>query len=242
MKLTILSSSSSANGYVIQSEKEAIVLECGCPFIMCEKAVHFNISKIAGCLVSHEHGDHAKYINDYARYLPVYATQGTWQKVGECSPHYLNVLQPLKQTKVGNFTVLAFPTQHDAKEPCGFLISHKDFGGCLLFATDTYYVKYKFANLAYIMIECNYEEKKLQGNVDALLIPPSVAARVRKSHMSLHNCIALLQANDLSKVKGIFLLHLSQNNSNPISFLQSVQSATGKYVAIATKWLEIELM
>ena len=237
----MLSSNSAANGYVLHNESEALVLECGCPFIMCEKALHFNISKVSGCLVSHEHGDHAKYVADYARYLPVHATQGTWDALGGTA-HNQNVLPLLKPIKVGNFTVLAFPTQHDAKDPCGFLVSHKEFGGCLLFATDTFYVKYKFANLAYVMIECNYEEKKLRNNVDALIVPPSVAARVRKSHLSLHNCLELLKANDLSNVKGIFLLHLSQNNSNPTSFLQSVQAATGKYVAIAKKGLSIELM
>lgn len=238
MIIKVLASGSFANGYVIENDNEALVLECGCNLLTCEKALHYRLHKVAGCFVTHEHKDHARYIKDYATYMPVYATQGTLQACGCASTVNCKPLAPLKQISVGGFKVLAFPTQHDAIEPCGFLIDHPDLGGSLLFATDTFYLKYKFKNLSYILLECNYDKEKLFSNIASGEVPPSLAKRVQQSHMSLSQCIATLKANNLSNVRGIMLIHLSQSNINAKIALQSVAEATGRYCTIASSGLE----
>ena len=238
MKLTVLNSGSSANGYVLQHEGEAIVLECGCPLLSCEKAMFFRMSEVKAVLVTHEHKDHSRYIEDYSAYLPVYATAGTIRGCG-ASAERARLLVMSKPHRFGSFTVLPFPTEHDAEEPCGFLISHPACGK-ILFATDTYYLRYKFKGLSYIMLECNYEQHILDDNVAKLVIVPSVRSRVMRSHMSLKTCISTLKANDLSNVKGIILLHTSSNNGDKNLFRQEVEKATGKYVAVAERHLEME--
>lgn len=55
MVLSVISSSSEANGYIIQNENEALILECGCKLIDVKKTLNWNIRKVAGCLISHEH-------------------------------------------------------------------------------------------------------------------------------------------------------------------------------------------
>ena len=65
MQLTILGSGSTGNGYVLQTEHEALVIECGMPRQDCLAALGYSTAKVQGCLVTHEHGDHAKYIEDY---------------------------------------------------------------------------------------------------------------------------------------------------------------------------------
>ena len=90
------------------------------------------------------------------------------------------------------------------------------------------------------MLECNYEQHILDDNVAKLVIVPSVRSRVMRSHMSLKTCISTLKANDLSNVKGIILLHTSSNNGDKNLFRQEVEKATGKYVAVAEKHLEME--
>lgn len=52
--------------------------------------------------------------------------------------------------------MLPVKTEHDAKEPLGFLIYSRTTREKLLFATDTYYIRYRFPGLTHIMIECNY--------------------------------------------------------------------------------------
>ena len=57
MQMFVVNSGSSGNGYVIQNDREALVIECGCRLMdVKRKAVDFNVSKIVGAVVSHEHG------------------------------------------------------------------------------------------------------------------------------------------------------------------------------------------
>ena len=55
-KLKCLGSSSNGNGYILENENEALLIECGCGLMDCKKAMNFKTSKIVGALVSHEHG------------------------------------------------------------------------------------------------------------------------------------------------------------------------------------------
>ena len=55
MKLQVLGSSSAGNGYIIGNDNEVIVIEAGIKLKEIKKALDFNISKIRGVLISHEH-------------------------------------------------------------------------------------------------------------------------------------------------------------------------------------------
>ena len=67
MKLKVLGSSSSGNCYILESDTEALIIEAGLPFIEVKKALNFNVRKIVGVVVSHSHGDHAKYVAEYKK-------------------------------------------------------------------------------------------------------------------------------------------------------------------------------
>ena len=84
MRLTILGSSSAANGYVLDNGREALVLECGCPLIDLQRAVDFDLRRVAGVLLTHEHGDHARHALKYIKAaLPLYASEGTLMRLPE---------------------------------------------------------------------------------------------------------------------------------------------------------------
>ncbi len=55
MKLKVLGSGSSGNCYILHNETEALIIEAGFPFMEVKKALDFNISKIQGVVISHEH-------------------------------------------------------------------------------------------------------------------------------------------------------------------------------------------
>lgn len=147
----------------------------------------------------------------------------------------------MRLLQVGNFKVIAFKTEHDAAEPCGFIIQLPDRSK-MLFATDTYYLHYTFKNINYWLLECNYDLDILRKNVLDGTVHPKVAERVQRSHMSLAQCIKTLQSNDLSQTKEIILIHLSSQNSIRQMFVDEVSAATGKFVVAAEKGLQIELM
>ncbi len=82
MKLKILGSSSSGNGYVLVSENESLIIEAGVRVIEVKKALNFQVSKVAGCIVTHEHGDHSAFADEYIKAgFDVFMSRGTASKV-----------------------------------------------------------------------------------------------------------------------------------------------------------------
>ena len=205
MKLHVLGSSSSGNCYLFQSEKtgEVLAVEAGVKFNKVKKVLDFNLNSIVGCIVSHEHGDHAKCVGDFINAcIPCYMSQGTKHALGFSSSYWAKGLLPF--------------------EPYGYLIRHEECG-TVLFATDTYFLKYKFPGLNNVMLECNYSKEILDANFTAGRIDKKRYERTIKSHMSYDNCLLTLQANDLSQVCNILLLHLSDNNSNATEFIHGIE-------------------
>lgn len=241
MQLKILGSSSAGNGYVFDNGKEALLVECGMPYKSVQKSVDFDISRIAGAIISHEHGDHAKHVHKVldAR-IPCYMSAGTATALRLDNNALVRQTEEFKAYRLGGFTIQGFSVQHDAAEPFGYLIHHEEMG-TVLFATDTYYLKYKFAGLSNIMIECNYRLDILEANVEAGRIAKPQRDRTIKSHLSYETCKETLLANDLSKVNNVVLIHLSPGNSNASEFKQGILEATGKIVHIAEKGMTINL-
>ena len=232
IEIKTLATGSTGNCYHITDGSTSLLLECGISFKQIQKALNFKTSDLAGVLVTHEHKDHCKAVKDVAdRGRDIYMSQGTMDAIG-IEHHRFKAIKNKKPFRIGTWTILSFDVQHDAAEPFGFLITNQ-VGDKLLFATDTYYIKYKFPGLTHIMIECNYSQQVLDENVTYGRTPEFLRDRIMKSHFSLENVLEFLRVNDLSRVQEIHLLHLSDSNSNEIEFKTRVQAATGKLVYVA---------
>lgn len=239
MELKILGSSSKGNCYLLDNGKEALMIECGIAFKNVQKAVDFDITRIKACIISHEHGDHAKHVKRCLdAMIPCYMSDGTRNALGLASHPLAHAMTENVLHKIGNFGVLPFDTEHDAAQPFGYLIAHPECG-TVLFATDTYYLQYTFDGLTNILIECNYRQDILDANVEAGLIPAKLRARTMKSHCSFETCKEILQANDLSEVHNIVLIHLSDGNSNAVEFQQGIADLTHKVVTVARSGMTI---
>lgn len=239
MELKILGSGSAGNCYVFDNGKEALVVECGISFNKVKESVNFDISRIVGAIVSHEHGDHAKEVQKFidAR-IPTYMSSGTAESLSLEDNRLVCKMVECGIYHVGNFKAQPFSTQHDAAEPFGFLIYHEEMG-TVLFATDTFYLAYTFNGLKNILLECNYRLDILEANIAAGKIPAKLRDRTIKSHCSFETCKEALLANDLSAVNNIVLIHLSDGNSNAAEFQKGIQEATGKTVHIAEKGMTL---
>jgi phosphoribosyl 1,2-cyclic phosphodiesterase len=189
-------------------------------------------SRLALFLTSISHADHSKAVKDLMKAsIDCYMSQGTAEALG-LSGHRLHIIKAKQQFRIGTWTILPFETQHDAQEPLGFLLVNRD-GDKMLYATDTYYIRYRFQGLTHIAVECNYSLDILKRNVEAGLVEQALKSRIIKSHFSLEHVKEFLKANDLSKVQEIRLLHLSDGNSDAERFKREIQELTGKEVYIA---------
>lgn len=231
IEIKAFGSSSAGNCYYITDGSTPLLLEAGIKFKEVQRQLNFKTSNIAACLITHEHGDHCKSIKDVLKAgIDVYTSQGTSDALG--ITHYrIKPIQSKKQFQLGTWTILPFDVQHDVSEPLGFLLVNQ-VGEKLLFATDTYYIKYKFQGLTHVMVEANYSMKILNENILSGRTPAVMKKRLMRSHFSLENVKDFFNANDLSKVQEIWLLHLSDSNSNEEQFKRGIMELTGKMVFI----------
>lgn len=238
MKLKVVGTGSKGNCYILENEHEALIIECGVNIKFIKQALNFNVNKVAGCIVTHEHKDHSKSIVDLHKLgINTYTTSGTYNSLG-IKNHRAISLEKRKVVSIGAFKVMPFDVNHDAADPIGFIIKHNETGN-ILFLTDTFYSAYTFKNLNNIIIEANYSKKIIDAKVRAGASPEFLRNRIIKSHMSLENCVKMLKANDLSKVNNIVLIHLSDSNSHEIDFGNTVTDATNKTVIVANNGMDI---
>lgn len=226
IEFSTYASGSSGNLYRISDGSASLLIECGIPIREIRKRLNFELSNISGCLVSHGHFDHCIAVLDMMKAgIDCYMTAGAYEPLG-LSGHRLKTIKAGVQVQIGPFTVMPFATEHDAAEPVGFLI--QSGADKLLYLTDSYYCRYRFSGLNMIAVECNYHLPILQANLAAGIVPMALKNRILKSHFSLDNVKEFLKANDLSQVREIHLIYLSETNSDVDLFKTKIERLTRK--------------
>ena len=236
IEITVIASSSLGNCYAIDNGKSRLMLEYGIPWKKIKQALNFQTSGIDGCLVTHRHLDHCKAVKDATKAgLDVYLSKETAEAIS-ATGHRIHHIEAGKQFKIATWTIMPFETVHLNSDgsPClgslGFLIvSGTDR---LLFLTDSAYCKHLFSGLTHIMIEANFSNEILDRNVKSGTISNSRRKRLLDSHFSLNRVVDFIKANDMSKLREIYLLHLSSQNSDEELFKRTIQGLTGVPVIV----------
>jgi len=239
MKLKIISTGSVGNCYVLQHGINYLVIDCGVKFEQLKKGVDFKLSQVSGVLISHQHGDHSRCVNDVInRNMPIYTSSLCAGGLGISNYRDLNIIEDFKIYKIGEFTVMPLPLNHDA--PCqGFVIHHHSCGN-IVFATDTTAFNYVIPNVSHWLIEANFCAEFVQEKIDNG-IDEYLSDRTMRTHLSIQKCIKALLRNDLSKTETITLIHLSDRNSHADNFRNLAERSTGKRVYIAENGIEMDL-
>ena len=227
MKFEALASSSHGNAYIVSDRDTRILLECGVPHKKLQKLSGFSLSEFKACLVSHEHKDHAKSVQDLInRGMDVYMSYGTAVALEtDCA----TLIEDMEQFNIGSLDIVPFTTFHDAKEPLGFLIKSRVDGDVLAFATDTVNLRYQFPGLNILAIEANYD-KAILARCEKL--PEKVRHRIENAHMEIDTLCDYLSSLDLSVCREIHLLHLSDATSHEEKFLNKVKNAVPKGIKV----------
>lgn len=227
MRFEALASSSAGNAYIVSDEETHILLECGISHKKLEKLSGFSLSAFQACLVSHEHKDHAKAVEELiARGMVVYMSQGTAKAL---EVDGVELVEDMEQFNVGSLDIVPFATFHDAKEPLGFLIKSRVDGDVLAFATDTVNLRYKFPGLNILAIEANYDKHILER---CERMPEKVRYRITNSHMEIDTLCDYLRSLDLSECREIHLLHLSDATSHEGHFINKVARVVPRGIKI----------
>jgi len=162
--------------------------------------------------------------------IDCYMSEGTAAAL-KITGHRVHIVRAFEQFQVGGWQIKPFAAIHDAAEPLGFLLANHE--AKILYATDTKYIPNRFNGLTHVMIECNYSREIVKRLIASGGLDRELWRRVINSHLSLESLVSFLKANDLSQVEEIWLLHLSNNNSDAEGFRRTIQGVTGKIVRIA---------
>lgn len=226
MRIEIIASGSKGNCYIIEDSETTIMIEAGISPKEFRKISETKISDIDYCISSHIHQDHSKYIQQFMDKAIDFWVNDNMH--GLFSGHRLHCYHALEEFSLGTFKIFPFPVNHDVPN-YGFIIRSEN-GEKVVFATDTYYLDYNFVDVDYYMIESSYEASILRANLDNGMVVPEYAERLKKSHFELENLKEFFRKTCTKKTKQIYLLHLSEQNSDATLFADEIKKITGKPV------------
>lgn len=243
-----LVSGSSGNSTYIGNGDTHILIDAG---VSCKQLVEHirqlgvEPEQISALFLTHEHIDHIKGAGVLSRKynIPVYATPGTWQgignTVGDFAPENVRYVMAGQMTVVGDVCVKPFAIPHDTIEPVAYSVfteSRKltvatDIGH----ATDT--VRENIYDSDVLLFEANHDIEMLKnGSYPWPLKKRILGERGHLSNVASGETLGEIMSG---RLKYIFLGHLSKENNEPHLAYETVNNIldgcgikTGKHVQL----------
>jgi phosphoribosyl 1,2-cyclic phosphodiesterase len=215
--LYVLGSGSRGNCCAVESDGVALLIDAGFSVREVERraeAIGFDVARVAGIALTHEHGDHSCGAAGLARRLgvPVLTAPGTWSRLApvmENTEH--RSLGLCARAELGPFMLEACPTSHDAAEPLAIVVRGPDrvsIGVAYDMGRPTSAVRYLLRDLSAIVLEANHDEVQLRTSG----YPPVVQRRIAGSggHLSNRAAAELLAQLHHPGLSIVVLAHLSE--------------------------------
>lgn len=233
-------SGSSGNCSYIGDRNSGFLIDAGVDIRKVTDTLQANgidMSAVKGICLTHDHGDHMKYVYQIVRkyrHIPVYCTPKTFNgllrrhSISRRIKDYHSPIYKEFPFKIGNFEVTAFDVSHDGTDNAGFFIAHGDKS--IAVATDlgniTGRVDYYMRQAQFIVIEANYDAAMLRDGH----YPEYLKARIAADNGHLDNMVTagyLASIYDPG-IRAVFLCHLSHDNNTPQLALSAVTEALRK--------------
>ncbi len=227
MQIDVLASSSLGNAYIVSDGVTSILLDAGIPYKELQAKSDFKINGVAACILSHLHIDHSRAVKDLLKNaIDVYAPFETLTMLGVSVHHRTHIIEPLKAFAVNTFEIMAITMHHDC--PCvGYMLYSNVTNERLFFATDTYKITVNPQGVDYLILEINYQKDIVNRLVNEGIMESSIRARLLFSHFELSKALNWLKRIDKSRLKRIYVAHLSNGHSNAEEIKNAVIAETG---------------
>ena len=227
MDIKVLASSSLGNAYIVFDGTTSILLDAGIPYKELQVKSDFKVNEVAACFISHSHQDHSKAVKDLLKSaIDVYALPETLSALNVSEHYRTHSIEPLKPITVNTFEIMAVTMHHDC--PCvGYMVYSKNTNERLFFATDTYKITVNPQGIDYLILEINYQKEIVNRLVNDGIMESSIRARLLFSHYELSKALNWLKKIDKSRLKRIYVAHLSNGNANAETVKKAVIVETG---------------
>ena len=158
--------------------------------------------------------------------IDVYALPETLSALNVSEHYRTHSVEPLKPITVNTFEIMAVTMYHDC--PCvGYMVYSKNTNERLFFATDTYKITVNPQGVDYLILEINYQKEIVNRLVNEGIMESSIRARLLFSHYELSKALNWLKKIDKSRLKRIYVAHLSNGHSHAEEIKKAVIVETG---------------
>lgn len=234
VQICALRSGSSGNAVYAGLDQTHLLIDAG----VCGKAIEQSLAdldvdprQLKALFVTHEHSDHISGVGVMMRRykLPLYITEKTWaamqHRAGKVDPQLIHFIQPDIPTTIGDFSVTAFSTPHDASDPVGYRV--ETARGSFSLITDLGHlsddlIKQVSCSKA-VMIEANYDEAMLMAGHYPYILKKRISSQV--GHLSNDACAEAIITLLKQGTEYFQLAHLSKDNNYPDLALLTVTQA-----------------
>lgn len=256
LKVHVLASGSRGNAAIVEDAESGlgVLVDCGiCKrdfFARCDEA-GFDVSRLAGILITHDHGDHTKGLPVVARGLAKLGLSPTvyaLPRVVDASANVRDAAEslPLSVMSLGDCVSVAgmqahvLRTSHDAAASCAFRFEGAD-GDALGYLTDSGIVTPEahegLSGVRILALESNHDLRMLEEGPYPFVVKRRIASDV--GHLSNDQAAAELASLLSARLEAVVAMHVSETNNDyeaPVASLSSIVAREGHPARVLTAY------
>lgn len=254
LKFISFGSGSSGNCYFIYNDNGGFIIDVGIGTRMLKKYFReygLSLSSVKNILVTHDHADHVKSVGSVSRdyNLPVYSTHKVHVGISKnycvrhkIQPSCVKIIEVGRTFQLDDFEITPFHVPHDSTDNVGYRICYDGIVFCIM--TDVGHVtdemKQMIGECDYLVLEANYDAEMLKAGP----YPAHLKDRIKspEGHLANEECAKAIAENATTRLKHVWLCHLSEENNHPELARKSVEQILRSYGLIAGKDFELDVL
>ena len=247
LRFASLASGSGGNCLVAEAGSTRLLIDCGLKLTETERRLErlgVRPGEVTAILVTHEHGDHACGVFEFAaaHRVTVYLTYGTLRAMREEGKVIDGVrtvqVDGRQSLGVGDIQVHPFTVPHDSREPVQYVLSDgaSRLGVVTDVGTATAHLQQVLSGLDALVLECNYDRDMLWSGAYPKWLKQRIGGPF--GHLDNRDSERLLAGLDRSRLKHVIGAHLSQQNNRPALARAALARAMGceeSWIGLATQ-------
>jgi len=242
LRFASLASGSRGNCLIAESGGTRVLIDCGLKLTETERRLErlgVRPGEVTAILVTHEHGDHACGVFDFAaaHRVAVYLTHGTLRAMRDegkvLDGVAIAMLDGRQSLAVGGMEVHPFTVPHDAREPVQYVLSDgaRRLGVLTDIGASTAHVEQNLSRCEALVLECNHDLEMLWAGGYPKWLKQRIAGPL--GHLDNGTTERLLGALDRSRLRHVIGAHLSQQNNRP----ELARSALARAMGCEESWI-----
>jgi phosphoribosyl 1,2-cyclic phosphodiesterase len=244
LRFASLASGSKGNCLVAEADGTRVLIDCGLNLRDTERRLArlgLQPGDIRGILITHEHGDHAHGVFDFAaaHNVTVYLTYGTMSAMKAEGKVIEGVRMVFVNGRemffIDGVQVAPFTVPHDAREPVQYVLSDgsRKLGVLTDIGAPTAHVAQVLSGLNALVLETNYDRELLWNGGYPRWLKQRIAGPF--GHLDNEDSGRLLGALDCSRLKHLVGAHLSQQNNKP----ELARTALARALNCEESWVQL---